>query len=84
MKVVAKPSVDVLHAGDDVRVTVTHQIVINGDNSWVKYEAGHTLRDGETTAEVDARLIEHASTTVVQLAAVAAGKVMELGPGGNK
>jgi len=70
---------EALDEGDTIAVTVTHQINIQGDNSWVKYEATSKVRPGETTDEADERLLTHVSTTSVKLAARAAQQVLELG-----
>ena len=70
---------EVFHEGDTVRVSVTHNIKINGDDSWVKYEYGTTVQPGEHVDDVDARLINHATGTVVRLAYSAAQKVLEAG-----
>jgi hypothetical protein len=65
--------------GDRVSVTVTHNIKINGDDSWVKYEYESRVASDESVEDVDQRLIEHATSTVVQLAYKAAQKVLEAG-----
>lgn len=70
---------EIFHEGDSVRVSVTHNIKINGDDSWVKYEYGTKIQEGEHVDDVDARLIEHATGTVVRLAYSAAQKVLEAG-----
>lgn len=69
----------VTHEGDRVAVTVTHNIKINGDDSWVKYEYESRVHAGEELEDVDNRLIEHATGTVVRLAYSAAQKVLEAG-----
>lgn len=46
-----------LSAGDRIELSVTHQIVINGDNSWVKLGVDSQVRNDETTDEAIERLI---------------------------
>lgn len=72
----AKTAPVVLHTGDRAAVTVTHNIKINGEDSWVKYELESTLQEGELIEEMDKRLITHAVKTVVNVAEQAALEVM--------
>jgi hypothetical protein len=76
----AKSEPVVTHEGDRVAVTITHNIKINGDDSWVKYELETKVHPGEDLAEVDNRVIEHAAKTVVRLAERAATEVVEYTP----
>ena len=48
----------VLRTGDKVTVSVTHEIKIQGDSSWVKYEATSLVQD-ETTEQAASRVINH-------------------------
>ena len=72
---------ELFRQGDKVTATVTHNIKINGDDSWVKYEITSTQGPEETIDDVDARVIEHATSTVVRLAYSAAQKVLEASKG---
>lgn len=77
---VSQVAPEVSHEGDRVTATITHNIKINGDDAWVKYELSTTVHEGETLDEVDTRVIEHTSRTVVKLAEQAATKVIEWSP----
>lgn len=72
---------ELFREGDKVTATVTHNIKINGDDSWVKYEITSTQGPEETIEDVDNRVIQHATRTVVSLAYQAAQKVLEAGNG---
>lgn len=76
---VSQVAPEVFRDGDKVTCTVTHNIKINGDDSWVKYEITSTQGPEETIEDVDDRVIQHATKTVVRLAYQAAQKVLEAG-----
>lgn len=54
-----------LDPGDKLTVGLTHQIQIKGDNSWIKYEAIITVRDGETDEQAKQRVIGHVNSAVI-------------------
>lgn len=58
-----------LSAGDQITVSVTHQIQIGRDNSWVKYEAVTKLRPGELTEDARTRAIRHVNASVMEAVA---------------
>jgi hypothetical protein len=68
---------ELFREGDKVTATVTHNIKINGYDSWAKYEITSTQGPEETIEDVDARVIQHATKTVVKLAFQAAQEVVE-------
>jgi len=68
---------EIFHEGDKVTATVTHNFKVNGYDSWAKYEITSTQGPEETIEDVDDRVIQHATRTVVSLAFEAAKKVME-------
>jgi hypothetical protein len=72
---------ELFREGDKVTATVTHNIKINGDDSWVKYEITSTQGPEETIDDVDTRVIQHATRTVVNLAYSAAQRVLEAAKG---
>lgn len=76
---VSQVAPEVFHEGDKVTATVTHNIKINGDDSWVKYEITSTIGPDEHIDDVDNRVLNHATSTVVKLAYKAAEKVLEAG-----
>ena len=42
------PEVTELYPGDMLQLTVTHEIVVGGEKSWVKYGVSTTVQPGET------------------------------------
>jgi hypothetical protein len=56
----------VLHPGDSLELTVTHQIRINGDDSWIKYGVRTTVQDGENSEEVAQEVLNHVDAFVVE------------------
>ena len=63
---IAKSDPFVVRAGDVVKVSVSHQIKVNRDESWVGYEITHIVGSTEKTSEIEARLIEHANVKVME------------------
>lgn len=57
---------NVLYTGDQITVSVTHEISVGRDKSWVKYEACTRLQPGESTEDARARAIGHATESVMQ------------------
>ena len=55
-----------LFPGDQVTVSVTHQIQIGRDNSWVKYESVTKVRPGEKAEDARRRAIGHTNESVMQ------------------
>jgi hypothetical protein len=68
--------VTALAAGDQVMVSVTHQIQINGSDAWVKYAAASVVRPGESVASADSRVIKHVTSQVIKVAEEAAAEVI--------
>jgi hypothetical protein len=58
-----------LFNGDQITVSVTHQIQIGRDNSWVKYEAVTKLRPGEKAEDARTRAIGHVNVSVMEAVA---------------
>ena len=54
-----------LYEGDTITASVTHQIQIGRDNSWVKYEATTRLRPGESTEDARTRAVGHVNESVM-------------------
>jgi hypothetical protein len=46
-----------LDSGDRIGVSVTHQIRINGDDSWVKAEASSRVRESESPDQAGDRVL---------------------------
>jgi len=68
---------EIFREGDKVTAKVTHNFKINNEDSWASYEITSTQGPEETIEDVDNRIIEHASRTVVRLAFQSAERVME-------
>lgn len=64
-----------LREGDKITVAVTHEVKINRDSAWIRYEATSSVA-GETTDEARARVIRHVSTSVINAVQEAADAVM--------
>lgn len=56
---------ETLDPGDKLTVGITHQIQIKGDNSWIKFEAVITVREGETSDQANKRAIAHVNDAVI-------------------
>ena len=55
-----------LDEGDQITVSITHQIQINGDNSWVRYEASSKVRENETAEDAAERVHGHVDSEVIK------------------
>jgi len=58
-----------LSSGDQITVSVTHQIQIGRDNSWIKYEAVTKVRPGEAAEDARTRAIGHVNVSVMEAVA---------------
>jgi len=65
-----------LDPGDRVTVSITHQLRINGDDSWVKLEHSSRVREGETAEQADARVFGYVNTTIVDMCEQTAATVI--------
>lgn len=54
-----------LSEGDILKVGVTHQISINGDNSWIKLEIESRVQDGETSEQAFDRVNKELQEKVI-------------------
>lgn len=79
MKLNIPPASEDLDPGDRITWSVTHQITVNGDNSWVKFEATSRRRDNETTEQAKQRLLTFVNTSVIEGCEQVAAKVEEHG-----
>lgn len=52
--------------GDSVTAGMTHEISVNRDKSWIKYEVTSKVRPGESTDDARTRVIDHVSESVMQ------------------
>ena len=57
----------VLVEGDRITCGITHEIMISGDKSWVKYEVNSAVRAGETAPEAMTRVIRHVNATAIEV-----------------
>jgi hypothetical protein len=77
MEKLISQSHEVLHVGDKLTVAITHEVKINSDNAWIRYEATTTIEDGETVEQAKQRIGGHVTQAVIDVAEQAAAKVME-------
>lgn len=54
-----------LKEGDIIKVGVTHQIKINGENSWIKLEIESSVQSTETSKEAFERVNEELQDKVI-------------------
>lgn len=47
-----------LGPGDRISLSVSHALRINGDECWVKYEAGSTIRESEDGQQAHERVLK--------------------------
>jgi hypothetical protein len=55
-----------LSAGDRIELSVTHQIVINGDNSWVKLGVDSEVQKDETTDDAIERVTNLVNEKIIK------------------
>lgn len=55
-----------LDQGDRVSISVTHQIRINGDDSWVKAEASTSVRESESSDQAGDRVLTFVDGFVIK------------------
>ena len=59
-------SVGGLYEGDSISVSISHQVKVGRDESWVSYEALTKVQPGETTQDARTRAIGHVNESVMQ------------------
>ncbi len=74
---VKKRSAELLREGDKITVAITHEVKINRDNAWIRYEATSSVGEDEGTDEAKLRIIDHVSNAVIDATYKAAEKAME-------
>jgi len=57
------PRTYVARDGDRIKVSISHQIKVGRDESWVGYEISHEVL--HTDEDIEAKLIEHANVHVM-------------------
>ena len=67
-----------LQAGDDVECAVTHEIVINGEKSWIKYGVTIKVYPDESPEAARARASKHVNSAVMQVVGETVETVREL------
>lgn len=55
-----------LDPGDRITVSVSHELKINGESSWVKYEANSAVRENESATEASSRVQDHVEREVMK------------------
>lgn len=66
MKLIHQTDAVVLHPGDNLELSITHQIRINGDDSWIKYGVNTKVRDGETAEQAYQRALQHVDEAIIR------------------
>lgn len=56
-----------LYPGDRIEYSLTHELKINGDSSWVKWGASTSVQDGESATQAKARLQQDVETEMDKL-----------------
>jgi hypothetical protein len=54
-----------LSTDDRITVSISHEIKIKGEASWVKYEANSAVREEETATQAATRVIDHVDRQVM-------------------
>jgi hypothetical protein len=52
----------VLNAGDSIEISVSHQIYVDGDQSWVSYKVYSRVAEDESSSDTHARVMTHIRT----------------------
>lgn len=60
------PQEDALSEGDWIDVSISHQVKIGRDESWIKYGVMTKVRAGESTEDAKTRAISHVDESVMQ------------------
>lgn len=63
---IKRKHVEELYVGDKITCAVTHEIKINRDSAWVRYEVTSTVLDDEGTTEAKRRVINHVASSVIE------------------
>lgn len=56
----------VLSEGDRITASISHQIRVDGDESWVKYEVNAAVMQGETSDQAKTRVKDHVNATAME------------------
>jgi hypothetical protein len=64
VKIVGR-SESVLETGDRVTVSVSHQIKIGREESWIRYEASTNVKSDEHSEDAKTRVIDHVDQGVM-------------------
>lgn len=56
----------VLMEGDRITCGITHEIMISGEKSWVKYEVNSAVRTSESAHEARTRVTGHVIATALE------------------
>ncbi len=68
-----------LSPGDRVEVSVTHEVRIDSDTSWIKYGVSTKVRENETDEQASARAIELVNQQVIATIQQAIATVNSIG-----
>jgi len=66
-----------LQDGDKITVAVTHEVAINRDKAWIRYEVTSVVLPDEGTEAAKYRVIQHVANGVIEAVEAAAEAVLE-------
>lgn len=59
--------VEALAEGDRIIASVSHEVKVGGEASWIKWEVNSAVREGEDTETAKTRVKGHVTATVMEL-----------------
>jgi len=74
---VIKVTQEQLREGDKITMAVTHEVKVDRESMWVRYEATTSVLGEEGTAGAKARVIEHVTQSAVDATLAAANAVLD-------
>lgn len=66
MKIVGKVEGLALSEGDRITISISHELQIDREHTWVKYEANSAMRPEETALEAAQRIRDHVDREVMK------------------
>ena len=54
-----------LFEGDRITVSISHEIKVGGETTWIKYEASSTVRPHEHPAVANERIVDHVNDSAM-------------------
>lgn len=66
-----------IKSGDTIHTGITHEVYIEGDKSWIKFEATTVVGEDETGDEATLRVIQYVNESVIEAVKTAVKTVEE-------